>query len=148
MPNPIEIEISEMRKRVRASIEKSRRAAAARRARLEEAAADYARFLDELAVPLVRMLASALRAEGYPFTVFTPSGGLRLASAKAGEDFVEFALDTSQPDPTVVLRVNRARGRRILQHERPVREHTPADRLTEDDVLHALLDELAPFLEK
>jgi hypothetical protein len=108
--NPVEIEISEMRKRVRAAIDRSRRAAAARRAQLDAASAAFTEFLDRTATPLVHMFANALRAEGYPFTVFTPSGGLRLASTKSGDDFIEFALDTSQPEPFVLLRVNRAAG--------------------------------------
>ena len=102
MPNRVEIEISDLRKRLRATIDKRRRAAAERRVQLDAAKAAYAQFLERRAVPLVQMLADALRAEGYPFTVFTPSGGLRLASAKAGEDFLEFALDSSQPEPTVI----------------------------------------------
>ena len=80
--------------------------------------------------------------------MFTPSGGLRLASAKSGEDFIEFALDTSQAEPFVVLRVNQARGRRVLQHERPVKGRTPVEHLTEEDVLQALLEEIAPFVER
>ena len=148
MPNAVDIEISELRKRVRAAIEKSRRSAAERRAKLDAAGAAYTQFLERIAVPLVQMLANALRAEGYHFTVYTPNGGLRLASAKAGEDFIEFALDTAAPEPQVVLRINRARGRRVLQHERPVGDRTPVGELTQNDVLAALLDEIAPFVER
>ena len=93
------------------------------------------------------MLANALRAEGYNFTVFTPNGGVRLSSAKSGDDFVEFSLDSSQPEPLVVLRVNRARGRRVVQHERPIRGKG-VDQITEEDVLQALLEELGPFVER
>jgi hypothetical protein len=146
--NPVEIEISELRKRVRAAIDQSRRQAAERRVKLDAAAAAYSRFLEDLAGPLVHMLANALRAEGYQFTVFTPSGGLRLASARSADDFIEFALDTSQPDPVVALRVNRSRGRRVVQHERPIRDRTAADQLTEEDVLQALLEEIGPFVER
>jgi hypothetical protein len=145
---PVAIETSELRKRLRAAIEHSRRAAAARRAQLDRAATDYQHLLDTTAAPLVQMLANVLRAEGYNFTVFTPSGGLRMASAKSGEDFIEFALDTSQAEPFVVLRVNQSRGRRVLQHERPVKGRAAIDQLTEEDVLQALLEELAPFVER
>lgn len=144
----IAIETSELRKRVRLAIDQSRRAAAVRRAQLDEAAAAYQQFLDDTAAPLVQMLAITLRAEGYNFTVFTPNGGLRIASAKAAEDFIEFALDTSQGEPFVILRVNQARGRRVLQHERPLKGRTPVARLTEEDVLQALLEEIAPFVER
>ena len=144
----VDIEISELRKRVRAAIDQGHRAAAARRSQLDEAAAAYHQLLENTAAPLAHMLANALRAEGYNFTVFTPNGGLRLASAKSNEDFIEFALDTSQTEPFVILRVNHGRGRRILQHERPLKGRTPIDRLTEEDVLDAMLEELVPFVER
>src|SRR5438046_2975473 len=101
--NPVGIEISELRKRLRAAIEHSRRAAAARRTELTQAAEAYERFLKELAGPLVQMLANALRAEGFGFTVFTPNLGLKLTSSRSGEDFIEFVLDTSVALPTVLL---------------------------------------------
>ena len=69
-------------------------------------------------------------------------------SAKSADDFIEFALDTSQDEPFAALRVNRSRGRRVVQHERPVKGRTPVDRLSEEDVLQALLDEIAPFVER
>jgi hypothetical protein len=145
---PVAIETSELRKRVRAAIDHSRKHAAARRTKLDEAAAAYRELLDSTATPLVRMLANTLRAEGYEFTVFSPNGGLRMALARSGDDFIEFALDTSQDEPFAALRVNRTRGRRIVQHERPVKGRTPVDTLTEEDVLQALLEELAPFVER
>ena len=115
---------------------------------LDEAAAAYAELLEMTATPLVQKLANALRAEGHTFTVFTPNGGLRMALAKSADDFIEFALDTSQDEPFAALRVNRTRGRRVVQHERPVKGPTPVDRLSEEDVLQALLDEIAPFVER
>jgi hypothetical protein len=145
---PVDIETSELRKRLRAAIDQSRRAATARRIRLDETAAAYKQFLEHIAGPIVHVLANALLAEGYNFTVFTPSGGLRMGSAKNGEDFIEFALDTSQAEPFVVLRVNQARGRRVLQHERPIKGRTAVEQLTEEDVLQALLEELGPFVER
>lgn len=145
---PVAIETSELRKRVRAAIDHSRKHAAARRTKLDEAAAAYRELLDSTATPLVRMLANTLKAEGYDFTVFSPNGGLRMALARSGDDFIEFALDTSQDEPFAALRVNRTRGRRIVQHERPVKGRTPVDTLTEEDVLQALLEELAPFVER
>jgi hypothetical protein len=89
-----------------------------------------------------------LLAEGYGFTVFTPSGGLKLALSRSADDFIEFALDTSEAEPFAILRVNQSRGRRVLQHERPIKGRTPVDQLTEEDVLKAVLEELAPFVER
>lgn len=137
-----------MRKRVRAAIERSRRAAEGRRAQLNEAAAAYDQFLTSVAEPLVQMLANALRAEGFAFTVFTPAGGLKLTSSRSGEDFIEFALDTSGPAPAILLRVNRGRGRRVIQHERHVGEGKQVADVTGDDLLSALLDEIGAFVER
>jgi hypothetical protein len=142
------IETSELRKRLRHAIEARRKVTAARRAALDEAAAAYSDLLEMTATPLVQKLANALRAEGHHFTVFTPNGGLRMALAKSADDFVEFALNTSQDEPFVALRVNRTRGRRVIQHERPVKGQTAVDRLSEEDVLQALLEEIAPFVER
>jgi len=142
------IEISELRKRLRHAIDERRKTTAARRAALDAAAAAYTDLLDMTATPLVQKLANALRAEGHNFTVFTPNGGLRMALAKSADDFIEFSLDTSLDEPFVALRVNRTRGRRVVQHERPVKGRTAVDRLSEEDVLQALLDEIAPFVER
>ena len=146
--NPVVIETSELRKRLRAAMDRSRRTAAERRAKLDHAAAAYTDLLSSTATPLVQMLANALRAEGYTFTVFTPNDGLRMSLAKSGDDFIEFELDTSQDEPFALLRVSRTRGRRVVQHERPIKGREPVDRITEEDVLQALLEEIAPFVER
>ena len=145
---PASIEISEIRKRLRHAIDERRRSTAARRATLDAATAAYTELLEVTATPLVQKLANALRAEGHNFTVFTPNGGLRMALAKSGDDFIEFVLDTSPDEPFAALRVNRTRGRRVVQHERPVKARTPVDELSEEDVLQALLEELSPFIER
>jgi hypothetical protein len=145
---PAAIETSELRKRLRHAIEERRKATAARRATLDAAAAAYTDLLENTATPLVQKLANALRAEGHNFTVFTPNGGLRMSLAKSADDFIEFALDTSQAEPFAALRVNRSRGRRVVQHERPIKGRTAVDRLSEEDVLQALLDEVTPFVER
>lgn len=141
------MEISDIRKRVRDRIERARRGASARRARLDEAAREYEAFLDAVAVPIVRQLANVLRAEGYLFTVMTPAGSVRLTSDKSGEDYLELALDTTG-EPQVVGRTSRGRGRRVIATERPVRPDTPVRDLTEEDVLAFLLEELEPFVER
>ncbi|HET9468351.1 MAG TPA: hypothetical protein VFO48_08065 [Vicinamibacterales bacterium] len=145
---PASIETSELRKRLRHAIEERRKATAARREQLDAASAAFTELLDSTATPLVQMLANALRAEGHHFTVFTPNGGLRMALAKSADDYIEFALETSQDEPFAILRVNRTRGRRVVQHERPIKGRTPVERLSEEDVLQALLEEIAPFVER
>ena len=146
--NPASIETSELRKRLRHAIEERRKATAARREKLNAASAAFTELLEVTATPLVQMLANALRAEGHNFTVFTPNGGLRMSLAKSADDYIEFALDTEQDEPFALLRVNRTRGRRVVQHERPIKGRTPVERLSEEDVLQALLEEIAPFVER
>ena len=92
---PASIETSELRKRLRHTIDERRKVTAARRQRIDAAAAAYTELLALTATPLVQMLANALRADGHNFTVFTPNDGLRMALTKSADDFIEFTLDTS-----------------------------------------------------
>ena len=100
----------------------------------DEATRAYGRFSENVAAPVLHQLAGALKAEGYPFTVFTPGDGLRLASDRGRDDFVEFALDTSGDRPQVIGRISQSRGSRRLEEERPVKADVPPD-LSEEDVL-------------
>src|SRR5574341_459944 len=140
------METSEIRKRVLQAIDQSRRAAAERRARSDEASTAYEQFLAHVATPLFKQFAGILKAEGYPFQVFTPAGGLRLASDRTSEDFIELRLDVSGESPAVMGRVNRARGSRILASERPI--GSGVANLTEHDVLDFLIREIQPFVER
>ena len=83
------MEVSEVRRRVRAAIESARREAQERRVRSDRAALEYQDFLRDRAVPLFQTVASALVAEGYRFKVFTPADSVRLASETSGNDFIE-----------------------------------------------------------
>ncbi len=93
-------------------------------------------------------MATALKAEGYPFTVAAPSGGLRLASDHGRDDYIEFLLDTAGEEPQVLGRVSRSRGSRTLTNERPVKPGTPPDALTDEDVAAFLAEALEPWLER
>ena len=138
----------EVRRRLRAAIERAKREAAGRRDRSDTAARAYAQFLNERAVPILRTLATALAAEGHRFQVFTPADSVRLASEGSNEDYIELVLDTAQDPPQVVGRVSRGRGRRQITSERAVREGVPVPDLTEEDVLDFVLSEIAPFVER
>jgi hypothetical protein len=140
------MEVSEVRRRLRAAVEEARQKAADRRARTDIAAKDYDEFLAQRAAPVFHQLAAALTAEGHLFKVFTPAASVRLASERSHEEFVEVALDDSANPPTVVGRTSRGRGRRMVSSERPVREGVPIADLTEEDVLSFLLEEIAPFI--
>jgi hypothetical protein len=140
------MEVSIVRQRLLQTIDLAKRAAADRRARSDEATRVYAGFLDRTAVPLVRQVASVLKAEGMAYTVFTPAGSVRLMSDRSADDFIEIELDTSGAEPRVMGHTSRRRGQRVLEHEQPI-GGTVAD-LSENDVLEFLLKELAPFVER
>ena len=141
------METSVVRKRVNEAIERAKRSAAERRARGDDAARDYARFLDQVAVPLFRQVASSLKVASFAFTVFTPSGSVRLMSDKTAEDFVELTLDATGDRPLVMGHTSRARGRRVIESERPIADDAIAE-LTEEHVLEFLLTELTPLVER
>jgi hypothetical protein len=141
------MEVSEVRKRLRGAIDGSKRTAADRRTRMDEAAREYPTFLDTVAAPLFRQVAAVLKAQGYLFGVFTPTGSVRLMSEKNTDDFIELTLDVSGDAPLVLGRVRHARGSRVVESERPV--GTGAIReLTENQVLDFLVDEIGPFVER
>jgi hypothetical protein len=96
-------------------------------------------------VPIFRQVANILRAEGYLFNVFTPSGSVRLMSDRTAEDFVELFLDTSGEVPQVIGHASHSRGRRVLEAERAI--GAPGE-LSEEAVLAFLLKELEAFVER
>jgi hypothetical protein len=138
------MEVSEVRRHVLAAIERTKKTAAEQRGRADEAERAYPAFVTRVATPVFRQAASALKAEGYSFTVFTPSGGVRLMSDKSSEDFIELSLDTSGERPAVVGHVKRSRGRRVFESEAPIAD-VAIDELTDEHVLWFLLKELEPF---
>ena len=142
------MEVSQVRRRLLNAIDDSRRRAQQRRERVSEAQRAYETFLDAVATPITRQLANALKAEGYSFTLFTPAGGLRLASDAGRDDFIDFALDSSGEQPEVIARVSYSRGSRTLDEERPVKRGAAPDAITEEDVLEFLVDALEPWLER
>jgi len=142
------VDISEVRRQVVHAIERARTRAQQRRQQAADAERAYAVFLDDVAVPVARMVASALKAEGVPFTVSTPSGGLRLSSDHGRDDYIEFGLQHAGSGASVVGRVRRARGSRTLEEERAVKPGVPPQDLSAADVLAFLTDALEPWLER
>ena len=141
------METSAVRNRVRETLERARRRAAERRTSVDEASREYARFLEDIATPLMRQISAALKASGYPFSVITPAGAVRLTSDKTAEDYIELSLDTSGEEPLVLVHSRHARGRRIIESERPLAKR-PIHEITEADTLEVLLKELEPFVER
>jgi hypothetical protein len=142
------VEVSLVRNRLRNAMERARERSQQKRQRTAEAERAYQTFLSGIATPIAKQLANALKVEGYAFTVFTPGGGLRLASDRGRDDYVELALDTSGESPQVIGRLSRTRGSRTLDEERPVKPGAGPEALTEDDVLEFFLDALEPWLER
>ena len=139
------MEISLVRRRLTETIERAKKQAADRRGRGDAAARDFELFLQKIAVPLFRQIANALKADGYAFTVFTPSGSVRLMSDRAAEDYIELTLDAAANPPQVVGQISRTRGRRVIDAERPI--GAPGT-LTEEQLLDFLLKELEAFVER
>ena len=142
------MEVALVRNRLNRAIEVARERAQQRRQRTATAEQAYEAFLQDVATPVTRLVANSLKVENYAFTVFTPSGGLRLASDRGRDDYVEFALDRAADPPQVVGRISRSRGSRTLDDERPIKPGAAPDELTEEDVLTFLLDALQPWLER
>ena len=148
------MDIAEVRKRVRATIEHAQRAAAERRESRDRAARAFESFLNTTAIPLFRQVANALRADGYLFSVFTPSGSVRLMSDRNSQDYIEIVLDPgdstgsdSRATPCVVGHTSWSRGRRVKELERVVGSGEP-EAITEADLLAFLMKELEPFVER
>ena len=135
-----------LRARLRAAIDGARRASAVRRERSTAASKAYDDFLETRAVPAFRAMANVLKAEGIPFDVITPSGGVRLVADKNRDDVIEMELDASLDPPQPLLITVQSRGSRVLRTERFVKEGSPIGDITEDDVIELLLDQIKPWL--
>jgi hypothetical protein len=142
------MEVPEVRRRVRAAVEHARQRAAERRARRDEASRAYEQFLSAVAVPAFQLVAAALAGERHRFTVFTPAGSVRLAPERSADDFLELTLDSDRDPPTVLIRVSRGRGRRLVTSERELKPGRAIADLTEEDVVDDVLEEIAPFVER
>lgn len=142
------MEVSEVRRQLRHAIDRAKARSQQKRQHAADAERAYAAFLADVATPTTRQLANVLKAEGYLFTVSTPSGGLRLASDRSRDDYVEFALDGSGDTPTVVGRIRQTRGSRTLEDERPIKPGAAPQDVSEADVLAFLVEALEPWLER
>jgi phosphoglycolate phosphatase-like HAD superfamily hydrolase len=147
-PHEARVEVSEVRRQLKHAIDRAKAQAQQRRQQVADAERAYAKFLEDVATPTTRMVANALKAEGYPFTVSTPSGGLRLASDRGRDDYVEFELDGAGAKPTVIGRIRRTRGSRTLEDERPIKAGAAPEDLTDADVLGFLVEALLPWLDR
>jgi hypothetical protein len=142
------MEVSDVRRRLRAAMEGAKVRAAERRTRTAEASRAYDEILETVAVPAFLSVVNALVGEGYRFKVTTPGRAVRLSPERSAADFVELALDSERDSPAIVLLSSRGRGRRAVTAEQILREGPQIAELTEEDIVAALLDELLPFIER
>ncbi len=162
------METGEVNKRLKIATEQARARSSERRHQDAEATKAYETFLTHVATPLMKQLASALKAEGHGFTLFTPAGGLRLASDRQRDDFIELGLERGDTAPggtapgvtarddaalrdtslQVVAHVSHVRGSRTLTHTQPVKAGTPPGALTDEQLLSFLLEALRPWIER
>lgn len=126
----------------------ARERAQQRRQRTADASRAYGVFVRDVATPVMRQVANALKAEGYGFTVFTPGETLTLASDRSRDDFIEITLDTSGDAPEVIGRISHTRGSRTIDRERPLKAGASPESITEDEVLAFVIDALEPWLER
>lgn len=142
------VEISVVRNRLNRAIEASRERSQRRREQTAAAERAFEHFLATVATPVTKLVANSLKVENYAFSVFTPGGGLRLASDHRRDDYVEFALDMDSDPPQVVGRTSRTRGSRTLTEDRPVKPGSPVEEISEEDVLAFLVRALEPWFER
>jgi hypothetical protein len=140
------VEVSHVNRRLKAAMEQARARAQARRQHTAEAEQGFAVFLEQVATPVSRQMANALKVAGMPFTLATPGGGVRLSADRGRDDFIEFGLDSSGDDPQVVGHVRLTRGSRTTDETLPVKAGAAPGEITEDDVLEFLLRALEPWL--
>jgi hypothetical protein len=139
-------DVAEVRKRIRAEIERARRDQADRRTRVAEATRAYEEFLESAAIPVFRMFANVLKSEGLHFEVMTPAGGVRLQSERNRDDAIEMELDTTADPPQPLVTTTRVCGSRVVQSDRSIKGSNPLVQLTEHDVIDMLLEEMRPWL--
>ena len=134
------MEVAELRQQILREIERAQVKAAERRQSGDAAHSAYAKFIVEVAGPLVLKTVQILRAERLPFQAQTPAGSARIASEASANDFIEFVLDTSVRPPRVLGRSSVAVGRHNVEVEEvPIAAGTPISELRDTDLLPFLL---------
>jgi hypothetical protein len=142
------VEVSLVRNRLRQAMTAARESGRIRRERRTETERAYSDFLQLVAVPVSKLVITALKAEGFAFTLFTPAEAVRLADDRGRDDYIELALDAAADPPQVIGRTRYTRGSRTLTEERPVKPGASPGTISEDDVLSFLLDALEPWFER
>lgn len=142
------MEVAHVRRRVQAVVATARERAQRRRQNVADAERAYDRFLADVAIPIARQVANVLNVEGYPFSVSTPGRGVRLASERGRDDFIDVFLDTDTDPPAVVGHVRHTRGSRTIDQQRPVKADATPDQISEDELLEFLMRAIEPWMER
>ena len=140
-------ETAQIRQRVRRMINQAKRTAEVRRARVAAESRDGERVLRQVAAPMFKTVAAALKAEGHPFRVSTPADAVRMSTEASGENFIELVFDTAGEQSELRGRVSRVRGHRLLVEEKVVSQGPAVGSFSDEDALAFLLSELGPFVE-
>ena len=115
------MEVAELRQQILREIARAQTTVMERRQSGDAAHDAYAKFIDEVAGPLVLQAVQILRAERLPYQAQTPADSARIASEKSADDFVEFVLDTSIRPPRVLGRSSVTVSRRnVVVEEVPI----------------------------
>jgi len=139
-------DIAIVRKRLRQTMDTARREAAGRRERRDTAEKAFEQFLEDTATPVFRALANALRGEGVPFEVMTPSNAVRLVPDRNRDEGIALELDTTSDPPVAMLSVTKGRGSRITRSEQALKGGAPMVQISEDDLVEQMLEELKPWM--
>ncbi|MEO6222126.1 MAG: hypothetical protein ABIP90_02675, partial [Vicinamibacterales bacterium] len=130
------MEVAELRQQILREIERAQEKVLERRHTGDAAHSAYARFIAEIAGPLVVQAVQIMRAERLPFQAQTPADSVRIASDASADDFIEFVLDSSVRPPRVLGRSSVAVSRHnVVVEEVPIAPGTPIEELTEADLL-------------
>jgi hypothetical protein len=134
------MEVAELRQQILREIERAQTTVAERRQSGDAARGAYAKFIVEIAGPLVLQSVQILRAERLPFQAQTPAGSARIASETSADDFAEFVLDTSVRPPRVLGRSSVTVGRRnVVVEEIPIADGKAIADLQDTDLLPFLI---------
>jgi hypothetical protein len=134
------MEVAELRRQILREIESAQAKTIERRKTGDAAHSAYAKFIVEVAGPLVVQTVQILRAERLPFQAQTPADSARIASDTSADDFIEFVLDTSVRPPRVLGRSSLAVSRHnVVVEEVPIAPGTPIAELTDSDLLPFLI---------
>ena len=142
------MDVSDLRQRILRALEAGKPDAPARqRAQIDAAHAAYGRFLETVAVPMLKQAQDILKAEGHVFSVHTPADGARLVSDGHPQTFLEFALDLGER-PRVLGRVSINRRSRVTVEEQPIAPGKAIGDLTDDDVAAFFVTEIPKLVRR